>query len=612
MAFIDFLRKYGPIPRNDNMYDEHIQRSARWYGVQPIVFHHPFADRVLECITQRPCGNLILTGTAGDGKTHLCREAWKRLGGDPAAWASDGVTLTTDAGQAVHFIGDLTAWAPQQGSLWATSPEKMALTLRLVHSCLGAGSADAFVLAGNDGQLLEAFRRLEQETKSDEVTRFREVLAELLVEDKASRPGLNLVLLNLSRGSSAELFDRAIKAFIEHDGWRECLAECDVRADCPVRMNYDLLKSASIQGRLRKLFELCDHSGMHLPIRQILLLLANAVLGHPEAQDGLMRETDVRAIIAARKRADGCLYSNVFGGNLPARRADAVTVFDCFGRFQIGYETTNQIDNLLIFGEDDECARDAYRELVAADPFFADDAAFRTARRRYVEAADEDEEAAGAFLDMLVRYRRGMFFRIPSASEQALRLWDLTIFRFAGEYLNQVCALLGDHAHVVPRQILARLVKGLNRVFTGMMVDCDDRLYLAVSGSHSQARVSRIFIDSISVRPSKGERITLAAVDDGQRVAVLRVEMAPGESVDLVLNLVRYEFLSRVAENGALPGSFSRECNEDILAFKSRLVARLAALRTGSEETHDDGYAEIRILSAHDGRLEDRSIAIRK
>jgi hypothetical protein len=48
------------------------------------------------------------------------------------------------------------------------------------------------------------------------------------------------------------------------------------------------------------------------------------------------------------------------------------------------------------------------------------------------------------------------------------------------------------------------------------------------------------------------------------------------------MNLTRYEFLSRVAE-GALPGSFSRECYEDMLAFKSRLLTCLAERRQKEE-----------------------------
>ena len=35
--WINFLRKYGPVPRNDNMYDETIQRAA-YHGYRGIVF----------------------------------------------------------------------------------------------------------------------------------------------------------------------------------------------------------------------------------------------------------------------------------------------------------------------------------------------------------------------------------------------------------------------------------------------------------------------------------------------------------------------------------------------------------------------------------------------
>ena len=40
--WIRFLRQYGPIPRNENMLDEHIQRSAHRLGIRPISFKHPF------------------------------------------------------------------------------------------------------------------------------------------------------------------------------------------------------------------------------------------------------------------------------------------------------------------------------------------------------------------------------------------------------------------------------------------------------------------------------------------------------------------------------------------------------------------------------------------
>jgi hypothetical protein len=49
----------------------------------------------------------------------------------------------------------------------------------------------------------------------------------------------------------------------------------------------------------------------------------------------------------------------------------------------------------------------------------------------------------------------------------------------------------------------------------------------------------------------------------------------------LNLTLIRYEFLSRIALEGALPASFSKECYEDLLAFKSQLIAAYMKRQSG-------------------------------
>src|SRR5664279_3660210 len=88
--WIRFLRQYGPIPRNDNMYDEHIRKSAQRAGFQPLAFLHPVQDELLSIFDGRAASlsSVILTGTAGDGKSHLCRKIWLQLGGDESEWGS--------------------------------------------------------------------------------------------------------------------------------------------------------------------------------------------------------------------------------------------------------------------------------------------------------------------------------------------------------------------------------------------------------------------------------------------------------------------------------------------------------------------------------------------
>lgn len=590
--WLRFLRQYGPVPRNDNMYDETIQRSAKHHGILPIIFEHPAHSEIVNCFNQATADpvSVILTGTAGDGKTHLCRQVWKSLKGDDAGWASDNPYLTLEflypkdkkvwpdtndhdlyRSVKIHFIRDLSGWAPQQGAKW--DPEKEELLQKFSCSLFDGESNEIFLIAANDGQLVESWRRLKE---TEAVKRARQAFEDLLVEDRQHQSGVRLKFFNLSRASSAQLFERALDAFLNHPGWDEVKREVPAENDlfgpkCPIRRNYELLQTPLVRSRLRSLLELCDHNGLHVPIRQILLLLTNSVLGHPDVRDHLMLPADVPKIISSGTVSKASIYNNIFGGNLSEIRRQSITIFDYFERFQIGHETSNRVDNILIFGQDDANLGSYFTEFIANDPFYGADSRFYAAKREYIEGTDENEDTSREFLQMLISQRRGLFFKIPKESESELNLWELTVFKFAGEYLDSVTEILRQGA-IVKRPILSQLVKGLNRVFTGMLINSDREIYLATSGNYSQAKVSRILVERISVEPSKGEKVMLQYDESNGRV-LLSVFFTPELSVDFNLTLIRYEFLSRIALEGALPASFSKECYEDMLAFKSQLIA---------------------------------------
>ncbi len=571
-----FVRQYGPIARNDNMYDETIQRTAKRAGVTPITFDHPQRADVQACFNATSLTSVILTGTAGDGKTHLCRQIWEKLGGEQTVWASDEPYLRmtlpfviNDSMITLHVIRDLSAWVPQSHAEW--QPEKVEL-LHLFCRSIYEPSNDIFLIAANDGQLIESWRRLPD---TEYAVKVRTLLERLLVEDRQHEPGVRLEFFNLSRCNSATLLDLALKAFLDHEIWHECLSS-DPSPDqafginCPIRHNYQLLQTALVQKRLRALFELCDYNDVHIPIRQILLLLTNAVLGHPDVRDQLMVPNDVPIIIRKRTVAKASFYNNIFGGNLPKTRREALTIFTYLDRFRIGYETSNRVDNILIFGNADSNFRSYFEELLARDKFYGAQEGYLAAQKNYVEGIDKDENVA-AFLQELVSQRRGLFFKIPFEQEDDLSLWDLTVFKYAGEYLSRVVQVVHS-SRTVDHPIKARLVKGLNRIFVGMLINSDREVVLASGLSFSNARVNRLLEESISVRPHLGEKVEIILRD---RVPTLNIVLSNTLECSLPLHLIRYEFLSRVAE-GALPSSFSKECYEDILAYKSRLLVALA------------------------------------
>jgi hypothetical protein len=599
MDWIQFVRKYGPIPRNENMYDESIQRAARRAHVRPITFEHPLHSAVLSVFDpSRAPTSLILTGTAGDGKTHLCREVWQKLTGEAGGLDDPYVTVKVPsvgpASTTIHIIKDLSEWAPQRGASW--EPEKEQLLREFCRSIFEPDSENVFLIAANDGQLVESWRRLADE---EYVSKARTLFETLLVENKEYISGARVTLFNLSRGSSAVLFDRALEAFLGHEGWGECSRGTPGEQDffgsnCPIRHNYELLQAPLVQQRLRALVELCDFNDLHLPIRQILLLLANALLGHPDVKDGLMQATDVPTLVRAGTVSKASLYSNIFGGNLPENRREAITIFDYLDKFRIGHETTNRVDDILIFGEADEKFRTSYRELLG-DKFYGADDSYRAAQVEYVEGVTEDETKHKPFLQMLVGKRRGLFFTIPVDREEELGLWEMTVFKYAGEYRSRLLSALRV-GRAVEHPILARLVKGLNRIFSGMLVTGDRELLLATSLSFSHSKISRLLEDRISVRPRLHERVEIA-LENG--MPSLRVWITNTISRSMDLHLVRYEFLSRVAE-GALPSSFSRECYEDILAFKSQLLAAIAERQQSHGGQPADGLVTVRLLTLDD------------
>jgi hypothetical protein len=421
----------------------------------------------------------------------------------------------------------------------------------------------------------------------------------MLVENRRDLPGVSLKFFNLSRYSSAELLDNALEAILNHSGWDKCRALDSNAAEffgptCPIRHNLSLLGTELVRDRLRSVFSLCDHNQAHIPIRQVLLLLSNGILGHPDVRHGLMKAADVPGILRAGTGARSNLFNNLFGSNLAPVNRDSRLVFEALDRFGIGYETSNRVDNILVFGDADEELKPDFDRLVSSDPLYRIDNEFKAAQMAYVEGSAEDQDKNADFLALLVGQRRSLFFRIPAPEASELRLWELTVFKFAGEYLDRVVSGL-KAGKKMEKHLLSRLVRGLNRVFTGMLFSSDRELLLASSLTVSGGRVSRLLEDQISVDPRLGESVDVVMRDS---IPTLEVALGTGLTCSLPLYLTRYEFLSRVAE-GALPNSFSRECYEDLLAFRSRLLTVLNLRRAQGGENQN--AMSFRILGVDDG-----------
>jgi hypothetical protein len=593
------------------MYDEAIQRALKKNNIQPIKFETPYLQELIDNFQSDFPESVILTGTAGDGKTFCCREIWGKLGGSKEDWETEEKIQELPIKQKkLIIIKDLSELKDE---------EKTQLLPQIAEAIIDPYNTEKiYLIAANDGQLIEAWNIAENTPHVEQV---HQLIETLLVEDKKEKSDFNLLLYNLSRLNNEEIFSRILEAVLTHSGWEEC-NQCpyqnaaDIHQRCPIWENKTRLEGNDNQQLMRQriidLLELSRHNGMHLPIRQLLLLITNLILGHPDAKDKLLNCQQIPEILAEKKAYLASPYSNLFGENLSIRKRNKTDVFVTLRYFGIGTESSNYIDNILIFGADDPKLKKDYEDLVLTDAYYGAHQKFRIAQKKYLEGNDSQDNRE-VFLNMLQTQRQRLFFTIPNSRVSELNLWKLTAFQYAGEYLEKVCRTLQQH-NQLPKNLVFQLVRGMNRIFTGLLINNQDKLILATSGSYSQARISRVFEESISVIKNRGESVTIE-LNSHHNAPDLVISLSSHTEIDPVklrLNLTRYEYLHRVAE-GALPSNFSQECYEDMLAFKTRLLGQLNVRRQKEEEADESAENEmiIRLLELNaDGITNPRTLEI--
>ena len=263
--------------------------------------------------------SVILTGTAGDGKTFYCREVWKRLGGSESLWDENHkINELNVNGYRVVFIKDLSE---------LSDDEKETLTL-MADTVMGENINVVYMVAANDGQLLDSWKNINQ---TYNVINTRQAIEELLIEGQKQKDGFQIKLYNLSQTNSAKLLPKIVSEILNNPGWEEC-TNCPYSLEdsmCPILENRKRLESEDnlIIERLTDLLTLCEVNELHIPLRQLLLLVSNMLLGHPDVKDKLLKCSDIPKIIENNSIYKASIYRNIFGENLSERKRSSIDIF---------------------------------------------------------------------------------------------------------------------------------------------------------------------------------------------------------------------------------------------------------------------------------------------
>jgi hypothetical protein len=538
--FIDFLRTFGPASSSDSIWDEHVAATEKRMGVAPIKVHSPYVDKLVENFRSTSPANVILTGTAGDGKTWHCRQVFFELGGTSHGWAEHDAAVELRLPHANLVVIKDLSWFFDLPTVTNSPLEG------LLPAILGITPSTVYLVAANDGQLLRFFRTLATANPLAETV--DEKVRILLKDDLEQDASLNLRLYNLSRQSHAHLFDDVVNAVAFHPGWETCTS-CPLFNDlCPIRHNLGALTAPTMRRRLGDLIRLAAHNDAHLPVRQLLLLAVNILVGVRDKQAALMDCARASSLVAEGDQSRTNPYDNALGLNLPNHaQRERYRSFTVLAGLGLGRETSGPLDSLLL-------------ETSGPQSFVN-----HTAIDEYHRGTLDDLER---LREALEHRRRWYFFtEVQEGPAHARSPWQLTIFNHGWEYIR--------FAEELPSQTAARLVTGLNRIFTGTLCVDNTHVWLASPTANTESRLGRVLEARIRVGFSRSET-TYFEFDrkgpHGQPRMAVRTAAKLLETHTLTPLL--FEYLMRVWA-GTLPRSFSTQCAQELRQFRLQVLAHL-------------------------------------
>ena len=583
---VTLLAQYCPSSANEAAFDESVQTAAKRIGVQPLEIPPTILPEVMELLLRdEPC-NVILSGTAGDGKTNICRKVYQQLNVQWARdWGNPVVTVRLPSGKKLIIVKDFTELGERRQADILAQLSALLFDDESKHD-------EVFLIAANEGVLtrktnwneLPDFCQQVLEEQSDRqwLMKLHNELTDMLMEGRCHSGKVNLAVFDLSLSSSSGNLAKVLEAVLEHQAWSIC-EDCSARdpvsrRGCPVFANRERLLRPVVQKRLQELVELCEFNNEHLTMRHLLMLVANALVGNSRVKGPVPAISSCDQVLAAQEQDPICTayFQNIFGENLP--RGPKVSPFSVLSSLGVGKEVSNRIDNILVYGDLDASMTRDYRHLISSDQYYGETEAFRYLRERYRE--DEPGESDHLFLQQLTAQRRRLYFELPDDLVDEYNHNELTVYHSSREYRDNIIRVL-ERGNRVQGKYIDKLVCGLNRVFVGALLEQTDCLLLTTSGTTSQARISDVLVYRLP-NDSLSHTGVFLDWDRNLRMPFILVKYTGRVLARRELTLARYEFLTRVAD-GALPGSFSAELYEDILAFKAQIIRSFARLIPSDE-----------------------------
>lgn len=223
---------------------------------------NPVTDYIFDQVCNKQ-KNVILTGNAGDGKTTIAAEIFKRLTGDYRP-----LEPREEPQPGLFIIKDLSELEDNERSF--IFQEAME------------NDNKRFLIVSNTGILLESLKRTEVKTEIVQ----SELLKALEAGDPTPVLGDSFKIINLGRIDSIEPAVEVFERMLNAGDWCEC-GTCPLCAECPIYTNVRLLQENQevVCSRFKLVYQRLYEYGSRLTMRQMTGHLAYTITSGLDCRD---------------------------------------------------------------------------------------------------------------------------------------------------------------------------------------------------------------------------------------------------------------------------------------------------------------------------------------
>lgn len=500
---------------------------------------------------ERPT-SVILTGNAGDGKTYLCRQIATKLnnGRIPKNWDSETHWILDRPNHKLIVIKDLSEMGEINGA-------KLLKGLAKQYH----GEKYIFLVAANEGRLRAVLAK--------------EGLAELendvgiQLRDGPDINNQHLVVLNLNQITTSSFVPQVLAWLTDSQHWQACTG-CPAFNACPIRFNAARLAQEHVAERFKRLYQVLEHLGIHVTIRDMLIHLTYTLTGSLKCAE-IISQSQGNKQEWTESASNHVYYENVWGEAADEDFQRKAIVVQNLRRLNVGESSVFAIDDFIISGHSENKDGQNNHDELFAPALDLGNKKFQQDRIAYLQggATSPKPEDEHQLMKWLPHCRRKLFFELRD-NETADRLFPFSFLRLYFQLLK------GDLADLYKAK--QDMMLGLNRTFSGLYLTDHDSLYVTSQYAHAVEQsvpIVQVKIPSgnIDLMPKSEE--TEAYNRD---LKALQLEILPPARVNTLpiywsMDLLRFEYLMRRARGGT-PNILDSECELSIRKLKDDLLSK--------------------------------------